>query len=45
MIDLNYQEKAADSQQTEETPIGLVILGSLPFAAGFIWMVFQAILA
>lgn len=31
-------------QHKEEEPLGVVILGVLPFAAGFVWMVIQGLL-
>ena len=40
MIDLNYKKK----KEAEETPLGIVILGCLPFAFGFWWMLVQGIL-
>lgn len=42
MIDLSLRD---GNQNEEETPIGVVILGCLPFAAGFMWMVFQGLLS
>ena len=32
-------------QQENEEPVGVVILGCLPFVLGFIWMLIQGLLA
>ena len=45
MIDLSYQgPEARGKRKEDETPIGVVILGLLPFCLGFVWMVFQGLL-
>ncbi len=40
MIDLNYKKK----QEEREEPLGIVILGVLPFVMGFWWMLMQGLL-
>ena len=38
MIDLNLKPK-----EIEEEPLGLVILGCMPFVAAFVWFIFSAL--
>ena len=46
MIDLSYRNEERGSRiENEDAPIGVVILGCLPFAVGFMWMVFQGLLS
>ena len=45
MIDLNYRSGKREPENEEDAPIGVVILGVLPFAVGFVYMVFQGLLS
>ena len=47
MIDLNMkrnQDSGSGMQKEDETPIGVVILGVMPFVLGFWWILTQALL-
>lgn len=41
MIDLNRQRP---EKPEEDTPLGIVILGLMPFALGFWWMLTQGLI-
>ena len=42
MIDLNMKPK--QQKQEEETPLGIVILATMPFALGFWWLLTQGLI-